>query len=148
MSLDEKHESKGEPHNMKTIAVILGLAFTALAADTWEKMKDCTARADKIVADQLRDSGHVDGYDSSNHYSPKYNHCYVRFTIYSISSRQKDGTPKGFAHTTLIDAYEGDDLATIHEPMNDKESRAWCTIGGSSDSCPAAWAFIDDHMHN
>jgi len=129
---------------VKTIALILGLAFTALAADTWEKMKDCAARADKIVADELR-YRHIDSYNASSHYSPKYNRCYVRF---QIGSYAKDFR---VAYTRLIDAYEGDDLATITEYFpKDKQPWAICTIGddGGSDICPAARKFMDDHMHN
>jgi hypothetical protein len=69
---------------MKYCILLVLVALPALAEDTWQKMKDCAARADKIVAREQPDLSKMseefinsNNYDNSNHYSPKYNRCYV-----------------------------------------------------------------------
>src|SRR5215475_13014923 len=93
---------------MKLLLISLALAGSLAAQEkpkpNWEKMKDCTARADKVVAAELQSLGHTGAYNSSNHYSPKYNRCYVRFQIVEKNPAR--------VYTRLIDAFEGDDVAT------------------------------------
>jgi hypothetical protein len=59
---------------MAAVAFALAAA-TAHAEDNWEKMKDCGAEAEKLAHRMGRDRK---GDKRSNHYSPKYNHCFVK----------------------------------------------------------------------
>src|ERR1700736_2141086 len=54
---------------------------TKATTDNWQKMKDCAAEAEKAIAERDRRSLSFGGHGSdewSNHYSPKYNRCFVK----------------------------------------------------------------------
>lgn len=52
--------------------------------DTWQKSKECAAQTEKVVAGWFK---HPD--DWQNHYSPKYDKCFVSLCFLSVSSDVK-----------------------------------------------------------
>jgi hypothetical protein len=146
--------------------------------DTWEKMKDCAAQAERIklfVAEVVaelalgveRDAAagagthenyglHYsaveldaaalahweathDGY--VNHYSPKYDRCYVRIS----SIIQKAGRVSDLG-IRLIDAFEYNTVAVFKATV--PASKNLCLADDTVVDCQVARDFISDHMRN
>src|ERR1700734_3168782 len=68
-------------------------------SDTWERSKECAAQAEKAVAERNSRSvafgGH--GADSwSNHYSPKYNRCFVKVDYFADVKNGIKGGPMSY----------------------------------------------------
>jgi hypothetical protein len=132
---------------MKTVWVILAAAVLSSGTscqkapapsaklDTWERSKECTAQAEKLVAEYDRD-GLARGFPKTvwtNHYSPKYNRCFVQI----FGSDAKQGRT-----VALQDAFERTPVAD-EDPGN-----AHCTIDSEKVDCVRAIDFITDHMKN
>ena len=106
-------------------------------------MKDCAAQAEKVGPGEAA----VNKGNYDNHYSPKYDRCYVR-----ISWTISQGEPVSGLGVRLIDAFEHSTIAvsTITSP----ESKANCFVESTDRQlikvvdCSAAAAFIYDHMSN
>lgn len=79
--------------------------------DTWQKSKECAGQAEKMMADWQRQTGRAPtDFDWRNHYSPKYDRCFVWLYVISFSKDEKV-FPTLFS-TTLFDAFERSRLAT------------------------------------
>jgi hypothetical protein len=134
------------------------------APDNWGKMKDCAEQAVKAMAERDRRNialG-VHGSDGwSDHYSAKYNRCFVKAEYLAASKDVKNGP---FLITVLIDAFELANLATAKSGTspelscrNEQDPKAceraaaplWsCEIEGENSECMKARQFIDEHMKN
>jgi hypothetical protein len=125
---------------MKLIEMLLLLSVLAsgLAAEekppNWERMKACAAQAEKAahrVGEELL----------RNHYSPKYERCFmftaIRETEFMSVNR-------------LLDAFEGTELAAEIWDF-EKESKHLCAITGLGGErhpkpCSEVEAYIEEHL--
>ena len=133
--------------------------------DHWQKMQDCAAQAEKAMAERDRRSISFGGHGSdtwSNHYSPKYNHCFLKAEYLAAAKDTVKGGPTFYAY--LIDAFEHVDLASSatgpsaqflcrneQDPKECERGAAivWdgaCRIEGEQTGCARAKQFIDEHM--
>jgi hypothetical protein len=107
------------------------------APDTWERSKECAAQAEKLVAEWDRD-GLAKGFPKTiwvNHYSPKYNKCFIE------TFNPPAGAPSG-RKDSLFDAFERSEVASWDEGYDcfiDDEKIADCT---------KVRDFIREHMRN
>lgn len=136
-------------------------------ADTWERSKECSVQAEKIARDRNERSvanGGQGALDWSNHYSPKFGKCYVRFDFLSGGKDIPKGSPSSYSY--LVDAFERSQTAIEADGISpevacrgEKDPKAceevaeswWrtaCWIEEKSASCQTAKAFIEDHMKN
>jgi hypothetical protein len=135
--------------------------------DNWQKMKDCAVQAEKAVAERNRRSTSFEGNGSdwwSNHYSPKYNRCFLKAEFLVVGKDGVKGGPMFYA--SLIDAFEQVDLASSasgpsaqslcrneEDPKGCERGAAivWsgaCKIEGEQIDCAKARQFIDEHTKN
>jgi|SRR5579862_4061932 len=75
----------------------------AAKPDTWQRSKECAVQAEKVVADWPKRTGGTPA-DWHNHYSPKYEKCFVTLDFSQFSKDEKS-FPSIFS-TALIDAFE------------------------------------------
>jgi hypothetical protein len=108
--------------------------------DTWKKSKECAAQAEKVITD----------WDDAavfwqNHYSPKYNQCFL------LISRQIDLKDwiGPVLKDTLHDAFERSTLATsITSPVPPQVAALCSTDDDPKADCKTAADFITEHMKN
>jgi hypothetical protein len=123
----------------------------------WQRMKDCAEQADRAARrDKLYEGAPLfGGYHSTgytNHYSPKYERCYVAVGYFSraaLTQTVRDGKkkePMSLDH--LYDAYEGKMVAQCSSA--EEGAYTVCIIDGqpSTSDCALCNAFISDHMNN
>jgi hypothetical protein len=87
--------------------------------DTWERSKECAAQAEKMVAGWSQRAGSAPT-DWNNHYSPKYNKCFVSITSVQLSTDEK--TFPTLHSTALFNAFE-----------RSPSIAAYCTVLGHDD---------------
>ncbi|HEY6345103.1 MAG TPA: hypothetical protein VIY49_26700 [Bryobacteraceae bacterium] len=130
--------------------------------DTWERSKECAAQAEKVVADRDRRTAAFGGHsaDWTNHYSPKYNRCFVTVLYMADPKTAVKGAP--VFNSFLIDAFERSSVASsaccgspeiLCHSGEDAEScrRIWqsaCKIEDQETDCEKAKQFIEEHMKN
>lgn len=113
--------------------------------DTWERSKECAAQAEKIMM------GTSAVYSSwENHYSPKYNKCFVsRVTSYPATGAGKDFPA---VKRELVDAFEKTTSAqwvSAYPGAEDPGDPVFtCRIDHGPAACAKAQAFISEHMKN
>jgi hypothetical protein len=135
---------------MKTACVILAAAVVlafgqtttkkATAADTkpntWQRSKECAAQTEKVMRDKPG--------AWENHYSPKYDRCFISVIDGRTGSLHK------LARKRLMDAFERIILATmILGGGSSVDDPDWtCQIDSELVDCLKADRFISDHMKN
>lgn len=82
----------------------------AAKPDTWQKSKECATQAEKVIADWPQHTLGTKPDDWSNHYSPKYDRCFI-WAYFSHVSKDEKVFPTTFV-TTLWDAFERSRLAS------------------------------------
>lgn len=112
--------------------------------DTWQKSKECANQAEKVVKDK---EIILSGWQ--NHYSPKYDRCFVTETRLTPG----EGAGKDFPEVqyTLIDAFERSVLAqwVSEYPHSEGPLNALsCHIDYRLAECAKAKLFIAEHMKN
>ena len=70
--------------------------------DTWQKSKDCAAQTEKVMKDKT-------GF--TNHYSPKYNRCFISELTRAPGERAGKDYPETV--NQLIDAFEKDHSSPV-----------------------------------
>lgn len=134
---------------MKTVLLMSGLmAQLALGqgSDTWTKSKECAARSEKVTAEM---KGVDDTVMSWNHFSPKYDRCYLEIhRMFKIVGKPVDR----FVYISeLQDAFEpGRNKASITETLIDDGSgpgKRECYVDGPTD-CGKTIEFFVEHMKN
>ena len=138
------------------------------APDNWEKMKDCATQAEKLMERRNRQNAALGigaASDWTNHYSPKYNRCFV---VASYFVKQEGWFKhESILTTSLLDAFEGAFLAAsaniavppdfaCRQDNNPHECeqgirdtvRNICKVGDQVIDCPKAEEFIKEHMKN
>jgi hypothetical protein len=130
-------------------------------ADTWERSKECAAQSERIMADPNLFIKSPD--DWRNHYSPKYDKCFV-LIHFSSFSKDESAFPSVF-RTALYDAFERSELAascTVLQKRLDcleqvtqalktvtlPNPESYCGINDQPIECTKAEAFIYEHMKN
>jgi len=133
--------------------------------DTWQRSKECAAQAEKTLAERNARSVSFGGRGAdwwSNHYSPKYNRCFVRFDYIVDVKNGVKGGPSTSSY--LVDAFERTDVAEssggvsasflCRNEDNPAECEkiaalAWvCSTEGRDTDCKTAKDFISEHMKN
>jgi hypothetical protein len=130
-------------------------------------MKECAAQAEKAMAERDRRSISFGGHGSdgsTNHYSPKYNRCFVKVEYLEAPKNTIKGAP--MFRTYLMDAFEQANLASSasgptaqflcrneEDPKECEKIAAivWdgaCNIEGDKIDCAKAQQFIEEHMKN
>src|SRR5579864_3869703 len=105
--------------------------------DTWERSRECAAQSEKVVSEYDRE-GQPKGFPKTvwqNHYSPKYNRCFLQ--IFSFPANNPAARM-----TTLQDAFERSTLA-VWDVAN-----SHCEIDADKVQCAKVFEFIADHMKN
>ncbi len=136
-------------------------------SDTWERSKECAAQAEKAVEERNSRSVAYGGHGSdswTNHYSPKYNRCFVEVEYFADQKYAVKGGP--LFYTFLEDAFEMTNVAEsaggVNYQMlcraeeNPKECEknaasayeSACTIEDHKTDCATAKDFITEHMKN
>jgi hypothetical protein len=148
----------GQPPN-KSVAPV--------KTDTWQKSKECSAQAEKIMAERDQQSvarGSTPASTWSNHYSPKYNRCFIKAEYFLDAKSIVKGGPFGYAQ--LLDAFERSILAVTAygvsshlacrsepnpEECEQNAALAWkifSKIDSEDTDRATAKAFITEHMKN
>jgi hypothetical protein len=132
---------------LKCLIVLLATALASLGQtatkkttqpaskpDTWQKSKECAAQAEKAAMAM----GFSNGSGWTNHYSPKYNRCFVQFSMPSDSGKTGD------LRILLEDAFEKSLLADFDLGAGN------CVIFQSetASNCNTVKLFISEHMNN
>jgi hypothetical protein len=135
------------------ILTVVGLSFgqttkkttsPTVKPDTWKKSKECAAQAEKVMAERdsrMVASGIPGAVDWTNHYSPKYDKCFISATYFN-SKAGKDAPAFG---TNLIDAFERSILANS---ASAGPSDGFCKVDDKTTDCAKAAIFISEHMKN
>jgi hypothetical protein len=130
---------------MSTLLKIAALALIVAAsayADDWQKMKECAVQADKW--EQLNTQAYG-AASYRNHYSPKYNHCYVQREVEAHVKYPREGN---VLSTELYDIFEENLMAfTQVSALLDDKGVGYIDSKGSV-SREEARAYIEDHMAN
>jgi hypothetical protein len=115
----------------------LGAQEKAEPKPDWERMKECAAQAEKIMArPDMRGQDLIQA-----HYSPKYGRCFL------LTSYRKDGS----IDQELIDAFELRVLADDLTMFRNGDRQQVCTIAVPGDDdeirpCEEVRAYIQEHM--
>ena len=116
--------------------------------NNWNRMMQCATRADQWTASiglaEGQRKGNVETLGWENHYSPKYERCYL---LVSYVSRGGKAEPPGdtISYKELWDAFERKLLATCAAQIG---ASGFCSIEGQkSFDCAACRQFIDDRMN-
>jgi hypothetical protein len=109
-------------------------------SDNWQRSKECASQAEKVMRDKPG--------AWANHYSPKYERCFIRVTE-SVPGDDKVSTLYKY---DLIDAFERTLLATLtlgggpgRQHIDPDFS---CQIDDQPVACAKASSFISEHMKN
>ena len=113
---------------------------TTVNPDTWERSKECAAKAEKVMADKkendqrARDTDPTDVRDHQwiSHYSPKYDKCFLRDSRTHFEDKYLVSTIE------LMDAFERRVLAS-RRAIGDK---VLCRIGSDVVDCDSWTQFI------
>jgi hypothetical protein len=116
-------------------------------ADMWQRSKECAMQSEKLMADDDRRavaSGVGIATHWENHYSPKYNRCFVSAS-YMTSAKDGGGKTVPMFQTQLSDAFERSVLANSAAvgPTN-----GFCHIEDRQADCDKVAIFISEHMKN
>jgi hypothetical protein len=106
--------------------------------DTWQKMKDCATQAEKVGPGEA--GANKGSYN--NHYSPKYDRCFVRIT-WIIRGPGEQVSGEGIR---LFDAFEHSTVAISY--VTSPASKISCFVDDRSVDCSEARDFISDHMRH
>jgi len=107
---------------------------------SWQKMKDCAAQAEKVGPVEAE----ANNGSYTNHYSAKYDRCYVRIT-WLLKGQGEEVSEIG---ERLVDAFEHDTKALSLTPQPQPGSKKGCFVDGGTGDCAAASDFISEHMRN
>jgi hypothetical protein len=123
----------------------------ASAKDNWQKMKDCAEQTDRILKrGHLEEGQRIDEHTSvtgaENHYSPKYNQCFVKIFFLDRQADIKKGIP--FVRYDIYDAFEGKGLASCTEDGRISNDSPFCSVGDTLGNCAACREFAKDRMNN
>jgi hypothetical protein len=116
------------------------------AVDVWERSRQCAEQAEKVVKrEQARLGPEESVLVWENHYSTKFERCYVRVTYLFRGPVVKAGIGPSQLDT-LSDAFENRIVAEFAQGV--KEDSSFCRIKDGSDdqSCRAAKAYIEERM--
>ena len=121
--------------------------------DDWQKSKECAAQAEKLIVDWSIRAGSKPNY-LSNHYSPKYNKCFVSISNFTSAEEPRGGV---LSTTDLLDAFERSLMAHRYEAICVKDcseqikimiKAAPCSIDQKTVDCEQSKSFISEHMKN
>ena|ERR1035437_2777563 len=113
---------------------------TAKAPDNWQKSKECAEQSDKLMSQWRSLAGTWE-----NHYSPKYNRCFVL----SFREVPREGQSGTLFEKSLFDAFQRSEIAVTLQPIPPKTMEFLChTRDDEHASCEATRIFIEEHMKN
>jgi hypothetical protein len=120
--------------------------------DSWQRMKQCAEQAETMAKSvkfvEGERSGNLQTLTWENHYSPKYDRCYIKISYahYIPNKNAIRGT-----HEELWDVFERRRLSSFTD-INGPEQELFCDIPTDDKvarhQCAACLQFIKDHMDN
>lgn len=117
--------------------------------DNWERMKECAAQTDSLAGREGWVRGdtksHVTTEDWSNHYSPKYERCYVEVSYRNHLAEKDKDLP--LLYFELWDAFEGKLVASCTNASTAGASIV-CESESKFGDCRACRQFVKDRMNN
>ena len=116
-------------------------------ADDWQKMKDCAAQADRIHQRAQQDASPSSALGRQNHYSAKYNRCFVSTSYVNQEAKKNHNLP--LMYDELWDAFE-EGLLAICTDAAVSSAATFCTVQDQEHfgDCRFCRAFINDRMNN
>ena len=116
-------------------------------ASNWQHMKECAEQVDRIVIKEHLASGSPTLVARENHYSPKYNRCYVRFS-YPNSEAAAKNPELPSVYSELWDAFEEKLLSVCTDERVFRGGRVFCTIQDKDNfmNCDVCRQFVKDRM--
>ncbi len=128
----------------------------ARKGNNWQRMKECAEQTEKMAIragwkDGQR-TGDFTNLGWDNHYSPKYERCYIRVTYMrdAVLEEVRDLLP--LFYDELYDAFEGKLIATCTDtPAPKGEASLFCRIEHDESTwgkCQRVRQFIKDRMTN
>lgn len=126
--------------------VTIGNAQEKKSVNNWQKMMECANRVDYWLSRNETKMPHYLFLGTENHYSPKYNKCFIRLS-YMHDGTGLDTFPMfiEFMH----DAFEGTSLAGWSTSSNAANvAEGYCAIKNKPIPCRQAKQFINEHMEN
>jgi len=132
-------------------------AINANENTNWQRMKDCAEQTDRMLKRAHLEEGQRIGADTTitgtqNHYSPKYERCYIQVFVShnlkgNIEAQVKKGVP--LVSYDLYDGFEGKFLSSCTD-MPQINHSFFCSIEGNSGNpswdCSACAKFTKDRM--
>jgi hypothetical protein len=123
---------------MKTAIAILILTTSLMAADNYERSRQCAIQAEKIG------NSHGAVLERS-HYSPKYQRC---FMVSRFRFDSRFGIAEGHERTLwqLKDAFEDSELAS--KMWYEDDNKTFCRIGKAFKltPCPEYEDYVEEHI--
>ncbi len=116
--------------------------------DTWQRSKECATQAAKVMAEANRRDIATTGEGTlhwENHYSPKYNRCFIKATYVLAHAKEGGGKDRPMFTTQLIDAFE---RVLLAESAGVGPTSGFCSIDGKTADCDKAASFISERMKN
>jgi hypothetical protein len=126
---------------------------TPSKSDTWQKSKDCASQAERLVSERAS-KGYGRPLDWYNHYSPKYDRCFLE-TFNQLAGNEPGGGV--LFSNSLFDAFERSPIAywyethcvgACSETINIMVKASPCSIEKEPTSCEEVKTFIAEHMKN
>lgn len=124
--------------------------------DNWERARECAAQADRLAKRESWVKGgtklHFTTEDWSNHYSPKYQRCYVWVTYSELieeKHQEKIGPGNVFVFDELWDAFEQRMLGRCTGDTRKAIQGNFCAIYDGQETrfgCDACKQYIEDRM--
>ena len=118
----------------------------------WARAKDCADQAERAARRQNWVEGGKFYFWTStgytNHYSPKYDRCYVAV---SYSNEDAKANPGPTQQELLFDAFENRLLATCSSSASADLRSFYCNVGDNSEKdgdCGVCGEFIKEHLDN
>ena len=120
------------------------------SANDWQRMKQCAEQTDRVAkragwAEGQR-NGEVTTMGWQNHYSPKYERCYILVNYVNHRAEKNGDLP--LLYDELFDAFEGGLLSVCTDAVNSKAS-FFCSIQADESphfDCRACRQFAKDRM--
>jgi hypothetical protein len=121
--------------------------------DGWQRMKDCADLSDLMTKRMgWVEGAHTDDHTVQgwvNHYSPKYERCYVQVGYLNRLAKKDKSLP--LLYEELWDAFENR-LVAVCTTSSAAKSEDFCLIpdakSESDIGCQACRQFVDDRMNN
>ncbi|MCA1827926.1 MAG: hypothetical protein ABR567_22450 [Myxococcales bacterium] len=121
--------------------------------ENWQRMRECAEQATRVTKEHKSEVHEIDRQswimNAENHYSPKYERCYLREVVSSHPTGRAAADIPSFM-TYIYDAFENRVLAECTDETGLKLAESFCRVHEPSTGagCAACERYIDEHMDN